>query len=362
MDLRGRNLLKETDLTSDEFGYLVELAGRLREQKRSGLRANRLTGKNIALVFEKASTRTRSAFEVAAHDEGARVTYLGPGDAHLGRKESVKDTARVLGRMFDGIEYRGSSHHAVELLAAHAGVPVWNGLTDDWHPTQMLADVLTMRDHCRKPLTAVSCCYLGDGSATGSLLVTAGLLGLDLRICTPGTFPPPREAETIAHALAAKSGARLTVTGDIAAGVAGADFLYTDIWLRTTAPPTVWEYRISQLLPYQVDARVMAATGNPGVKFMHPLPSLHDTQTSVGREVYERFGVAALEVTEEVFESPESVVFDQAENRMHTIKALMIATIGSPELAPYPSIPIAATPDGDCVPGLPCSILNLITG
>ncbi len=329
MDLCGRNLLKETDLTSDEFMYLVDMAGCLRQQKRSGLRHNRLAGKNIALVFEKSSTRTRSAFEVAAHDEGAHITYLGPGDAHLGRKESVKDTARVLGRMFDGIEYRGSSQDAVELLGAYAGVPVWNGLTDAWHPTQMLADVLTMRDHCRKPLTAVSCCYLGDGSAAGSLLVTAALIGLDLRICAPETLPPPQEVQSMAHALAAKSGARLTVTSEVAAGVAGADFLYTDIWLRTTAPPKVWEYRIGQLLPYQVDAHVMEATGNPSVRFMHPLPSLHDTQTSISREVYERFGVAALEVTEEVFESPASVVFDQAENRMHTIKALMIATLGS---------------------------------
>jgi ornithine carbamoyltransferase len=331
MDLRGRNLLKGTDLTSDEFMHLVDLARCLRQQKRSGVRRSRLAGKNIALIFEKASTRTRSAFEVAAHDEGAHVTYLGPGDAHLGRKESVKDTARVLGRMFDGIEYRGFSQDAVELLGAYAGVPVWNGLTDSWHPTQMLADVLTMHDHCRKPLTAVSCCYLGDGSAAGSLLVTAALLGLDLRICAPETMPPSQEVQAIARDLAVKSGARLTVTTEVAAGVAGADFLYTDIWLRTTAPPTVWEDRIGQLLPYQVNAHVLESAGNPGVKFMHPLPSLHDTQTSIGREVYERFGVAALEVTEEVFESPASVVFDQAENRMHTSKALMIATIGSPE-------------------------------
>ncbi len=329
MDLRGRSLLRETDLTCDEFLYLVDMAGRLRQQKRSGVRHSRLAGKNIALVFEKSSTRTRSAFEVAAHDEGGHVTYLGPGDAHLGRKESVKDTARVLGRMFDGIEYRGPSQDAVELLGAYAGVPVWNGLTDAWHPTQMLADVLTMRDHSAKPLTTVSCCYLGDGSAAGSLLVTAALLGLDLRICAPDTLPPSQEVQAIAHALAARSGARLTVTTEVAVGAAGADFIYTDIWLRTTAPPTVWEYRISQLLPYQVNAKVMEAAGNPDVKFMHPLPSLHDTQTSVGREVYDRFGVAALEVTEEVFESPASVVFDQAENRMHTIKALMIATLGS---------------------------------
>lgn len=329
MDLRGRNLLKVTDLTREEFLYLLDLAGRLREEKRLGERPGRLAGRNIALVFEKSSTRTRSAFEVAAHDEGAHVTYLGPGDSHLGRRESVKDTARVLGRMFDGIEYRGSSQEAVELLGAYAGVPVWNGLTDAWHPTQMLADVLTMRDHCDKPLAAVSWCYLGEGKDAGSLLVTGALLGLDVRICAPETSPPSPQVLATAQALAAESGARLTVTSDIAIAVTGADFLYTSVWLRTSAPPEVWDERISRFLPYQVNAEMMKATGNPAVKFMHPLPCLHDTQTEIGRQVFERYGLEALEVTDEVFESPASVVFDEAENRMHTIKALMVATVGS---------------------------------
>jgi ornithine carbamoyltransferase len=331
MDLRGRNLLKETDFTREEFLHFVDLAGHLREEKRLGQRPCRLSRRNIVLIFEKSSTRTRSAFEVAAHDEGAHVTYLGPGDAHLGQKESAKDTARVLGRMFDGIAYRGSSQDAVELLGAHAGVPVWNGLTDGGHPTQVLADVMTMSDYSEKPLPRVSCCYLGDGNDTcaRSLLVTGALLGFDVRICAPDTLPPSPEAQAIAQALAAESGAELTVTADITTAVAGADFLYTDIWLRTNAPPSVWDERISQLLPYQVSADVMAATGNPAVKFMHPLPSLHDTQTDIGHQVYERYGLTALEVTEEVFGSPASVVFDQAENRMHTIKAVMVATLGA---------------------------------
>ena len=330
IDLRGRNLLKEIDLTQEEFLYLVDLAGRLREEKRLGQRSARLAGRNIVLIFEKSSTRTRSAFEVAAHDEGAHVTYLGPGDGHLGRKESMKDTARVLGRMFDGIEYRGSSQDAVELLGSHAGVPVWNGLSDAWHPTQTLADVLTMSDHSGKPLADVSCCYLGDGNDVGarSLLVTGALLGFDVRICTPETLPPSPEVQAMAQGLATESGARLTVTTDIATAVTGADFVYTDIWLRTTAPPTVWDERINQLLPYQVSAEVMKATRNPDVKFMHPLPSLHNTETDIGRQVYERYGLEALEVTEEVFDSLASVVFEQAENRMHTIKAVMVATLG----------------------------------
>jgi len=326
MELRGRSLLKQTDLTREEFLYLVDLAGRLREEKRLGQRPSRLSGRNIALIFEKSSTRTRAAFEVAAHDEGAHVTYLGPGDTHLGRKESVKDTARVLGRMFDGIEYRGSAQRTVELLGAHAGVPVWNGMTDYWHPTQTLADVLTMTDHSSKPINEVSCCYLGDGADSCSLLVTGALLGLDVRICTP--LPPSPEVQATAQELAAESGAKLTVTSDITAAVTGADFLYTDIWLRTTAPPAVWDERINLLLPYQVTAELMKATGNPDVRFMHPLPSLHDTETEIGRQVYERYGLEALEVTDEVFESEASVVFDQAENRMHTIKALMVATVG----------------------------------
>jgi ornithine carbamoyltransferase len=329
MDLQGRSLLKETDLSAQEFRYLVEQADRLRASKRLGQRGHALAGRNIVLIFEKTSTRTRSAFEVAAHDEGAHVTYLGPQDSQLGRKESVKDTARVLGRMFDGIEFRGSAQEAVEILGAHAGVPVWNGLTDLWHPTQMLADVLTMRDHADKPLDRVSYCYLGDSrnNTANSLLVTGALLGLDVRICAPESLWPSAEVQAIARALAAASGARTTVTADVTAAVAGADFLYTDVWLSMGEPKAQWDQRIDLLLPYQVNARVMAATGNPAVKFMHCLPAMHNTGTEIGQEIYARRGLAALEVTEEVFESPASIVFDQAENRMHTIKALMVATI-----------------------------------
>ena len=329
MDLQGRSLLKETDLTAAEFLYLVEQGARLRDSKRLGQRAHRLAGRNIVLLFEKTSTRTRSAFEVAAYDEGAHVTYFGPQDSQLGRKESMKDTARVLGRMFDGIEFRGSAQEAVEILGAHAGVPVWNGLTDSWHPTQMLADVLTMRDHARRPLDRVSYCYLGDSrnNTASSLLVTGALLGMDVRICAPEPLWPPAGVQATARALAAGSGASVTVTADVTAAVAGADFLYTDVWLSMGEPAAQWDQRIDLLLPYQVNARVMAATGNPAVKFMHCLPALHNRDTEIGRKIYASRGLEALEVTEEVFESPASVVFDQAENRMHTIKALMVATI-----------------------------------
>jgi ornithine carbamoyltransferase len=331
MNLEGRNLLKETDLSAGEFLGLVELGRRLRLQKRMGLWNNRLAGRNIALIFEKTSTRTRAAFEAAAHDEGAHVTYLGPEDSQLGRKESMKDTARVLGRMFDGIEYRGAAQETVETLGAWAGVPVWNGLTDDWHPTQMLADILTMRDHVRKPLTEVSYCYLGDGrnNVANSLLVTGALLGMDVRICAPASLQPSAGVREIAGKLAADSGARLAVTADIPAAAAGADFLYTDVWLSMGEPEERWDERIDLLLPYQVNHGVVAATGNPAVKFMHCLPALHNRATEIGRRLYERRGLEALEVTEEVFESPASVVFDQADSRLHTIKALMLATIGS---------------------------------
>jgi ornithine carbamoyltransferase len=331
MDLRGRSLLKETDLSPAEFRYLVDLGGRLRAAKRAGRPGGRLAGRNIALIFEKASTRTRSAFEVAAHDEGAHVTYLGPAESQLGYKESMKDTARVLGRMYDGIEYRGSAQESVEILGEFAGVPVWNGLTDEWHPTQMLADVLTMCDHSAKPLTEVSYCYLGDArnNTANSLLVTGALLGMDTRICGPSQLQPSATVQHIARCLAARSGAALTVTDDVRAAVAGADFLYTDVWLSMGEPPGEWDKRIDLLLGYQVNAAVLAATGNPDVKFLHCLPALHNRETKVGRQIYERRGLAALEVTEEVFESPASVVFDQAENRMHTIKALMVATLGA---------------------------------
>ena len=331
MNLHGRSLLKEIDFTPDEFLYLVDLGDQLRRAKRLGLQEHRLGGRNIALIFEKASTRTRSAFEVAAHDEGGHVTYIAPGESQLGHKESVKDTARVLGRMFDGIEYRGFSQESIEILGAHAGVPVWNGLTDSWHPTQMLADVLTMRDNVAKPLHDVSFCYLGDGrnNTANSLLVTGGLLGMDARICAPAALQPSARVQTIARGLAAGSGARLTVTDDLAAAVHGADFLYTDVWLSMGEPASEWDMRIDQLIPYQVNADVLAATGNPEVKFMHCLPALHNRETEVGQQIYDKRGLEALEVTDEVFESPQSVVFDQAANRMPTIKAVMVATIGT---------------------------------
>jgi ornithine carbamoyltransferase len=330
MDLHGRSLLKETDLNAEEFRYLVDLGGRLRAEKRQGVTGRRLAGRNIALIFEKTSTRTRSAFEVAAHDEGGHVTYLGPGESQLGYKESVKDTARVLGRMFDGIEYRGFSQESIELLGQFAGVPVWNGLTDTWHPTQMLADILTMTDHSSKPLTEMSFCYLGDGrnNTANSLLVTGATLGMDARICAPAALQPSAEVRDIAAGLAAGSGARLLVTEDVSTGTAGVDFVYTDVWLSLGEPEDQWGARIDQLLPYQVNSAVLKATGNPAVKFLHCLPALHNRDTEIGQRIHDQRGLDALEVTDEVFESSASVVFDQAENRMHTIKALMLATIG----------------------------------
>ncbi len=333
MNLHGRSLLKETDLTAEAFGYLIDMAAKLRLEKHLGQRGGsggRLAGRNIALIFEKTSTRTRSAFEVAAHDEGAHVTYLGPEESQLGRKESMKDTARGLGRMFDGIEYRGSAQLAVETLGRYAGVPVWNGLTDQWHPTQMLADILTMRDHSPKPLAEISYCYIGDGrnNTANSLLVTGALLGMDVRICAPVPLQPPETIWDMAAELAEGSGARLEMTPEIPAAVAGVDYLYTDVWLSMGEPDEEWNERVDLLLPYQVNAHLVAATGNPAVKFMHCLPALHNRDTEVGRLLYAERGLDALEVTEEVFESAASIVFDQAENRLHTIKALMVATAG----------------------------------
>ena len=330
MDLRGRSLLKESDFTAEEFLYLVNLAAELRTAKRAGSEEQHLRGRNIALIFEKPSTRTKSAFEVAAHDQGAHVSYIGPGESQLGKKESMRDTARVLGRMFDGIEYRGFAQETVETLAAHAGVPVWNGLTNEWHPTQMLADVLTMQDHSTKPLGAVSCCYLGDArnNTANSLLVTGALLGLDFRIAAPEGLWPSGPVRAVAKGLAERSGARIMITEDVFAAVHGADFLYTDVWLSMGEPAEEWDERIDLLLPYQVSQAVLHATGNPEVRFLHCLPAMHDTETEVGRQVFEKRGLGALEVTDEVFESPASIVFDQAENRLHTIKAAMVATIG----------------------------------
>ena len=331
MELAGRDLLKPSDLTKAEFLYLVGSAGLLRDEKRGGVELQRMKGANIALVFEKASTRTRSAFEVAAHDQGGHVTYMGPEESHLGQSESMKDTARVLSRMFDGIEFRGFSQDSVETLGRYAGVPVWNGLTDEWHPTQMLGDVLTMRDHTPKALEETCLCYLGDGSnnTANSLLVTGALLGFEVRICAPEELWPNEAVQSLAQELAGASEARLRIDADVSTSVAGSDFVYTDVWLSMGEPSDQWGHRIDLLLPYQVNANVMAGTKNPAAKFMHCLPALHDTETDIGRQIHDQRGIQALEVTNEVFESEASIVFDQAENRLHTIKALMVATIGN---------------------------------
>ncbi|MBT2211734.1 ornithine carbamoyltransferase [Actinomadura sp. NEAU-AAG7] len=330
-NLRGRSLLRELDLAPREFGFLLDLAAELKAAKRGGTERPRLTGRNIALIFEKTSTRTRCAFEVAAHDQGAHTTYLDPGHAQIGHKESMKDTARVLGRMFDAIEFRGASQRHLEDLAHYSGVPVYNGLTDDWHPTQMLADMLTMREHGGKPAHEITYAYLGDArSNMGNSYVVAGaLLGMDVRIVAPRALWPDETAVVKpARAVAAATGARISVLDDVAEGVRGADFVLTDIWVSMGEPEDIWEERIALLRPYQVNAAVMAATGNPRAKFMHCLPSFHNRETSVGERVFQRTGLEELEVTDEVFESDASVVFDEAENRMHTIKAVMVATLG----------------------------------
>ena len=329
-NLRNRHFLKELDFTAQEFRFLVELSARLKAAKYAGTEQPRLRGKNVALIFEKGSTRTRCAFEVAAADQGAHAVYLDPSGSHLGSKESVKDSARVLGRMFDGIEYRGHGQAIVEELAEHAGVPVWNGLTDEWHPTQMLADVLTIQEHSTKPLGEVALAYLGDArnNMGNSLLITGALLGLDIRIVAPKALWPTDEVQSEARRLAAESGARITVTDDVAAGVAGADFLYTDVWVSMGEPKEVWAERIALLAPYQVSMDTIRATGNPDAKFLHCLPAFHDLGTEVGRQMHAATGMSELECTDELFESKHSVVFDQAENRLHTIKAVMVATLG----------------------------------
>ncbi|GAB2330044.1 ornithine carbamoyltransferase [Streptomyces variabilis] len=328
--LAGRHFLKEADFTAEEFRGLLELAAELKAAKRNGTETPYLRGKNIALIFEKTSTRTRCAFEVAAADQGASTTYLDPSGSQMGHKESVKDTARVLGRMYDGIEYRGDSQAKVEELAAYAGVPVFNGLTDDWHPTQMLADVLTMSEHSDARLTDIAFVYLGDArfNMGNSYLVTAALLGMDVRIVAPKTYWPAQEVIDRARELAAVSGARITLTEEIAEGVAGADFVATDVWVSMGEPKEVWDERIAALAPYAVTMDVLRATGNPDVGFLHCLPAFHDLGTAVGRDVYEAHGLESLEVTDEVFESAHSLVFDEAENRMHTIKAVLVATLG----------------------------------
>ncbi|MEU6257474.1 ornithine carbamoyltransferase [Streptomyces sp. NPDC047043] len=327
--LAGRHFLKELDFSEREFLGLIELAAELKAAKKAGTETPYLRGKNIALIFEKTSTRTRCAFEVAAADQGASTTYLDPSGSQIGHKESVKDTARVLGRMYDGIEYRGDSQQKVEELAAYAGVPVFNGLTDDWHPTQMLADVLTMTEHTSKPVREIAFAYLGDArfNMGNSYLVTGALLGMDVRIVAPKSYWPAQEIVDRAQELAASSGARITLTESLAEGVSGADFVATDVWVSMGEPKEVWDERITALAPYAVTMDVLRATGNADVKFLHCLPAFHDLGTKVGQEIYETHGLDSLEVTDEVFESPHSVVFDEAENRLHTIKAVLVATL-----------------------------------
>jgi ornithine carbamoyltransferase len=331
-DLSGRSLLRETDLTPAEFRHLVGLAARLKAARSAGTERQRLRGRTVALVFEKSSTRTRCAFEVAAHHQGAATTCLDPSGSHLGHKESTRDTARVLGRMFDAVLYRGSSQRTAEELAAHAGVPVYNGLTDRWHPTQMLADVLTLAEHTGRPAGETAYAYLGDArnNMGNSCLVTGALLGMDLRIAAPRTLWPEQDVVDLARALAATTGARLTLTEDVEEGVRGADAVATDVWVSMGEPKEVWDERIALLRPYAVTMDVLRASGNAAVRFLHCLPAFHGPDTAVGRELLERHGLESLEVTDEVFESAHSVVFDQAENRLHTIKALMVATLAGP--------------------------------
>ena len=330
--LFGRHFLKELDFTAVEWGSLLELAAELKAAKKAGREVPRLVGKNIALIFEKTSTRTRCSFEVAAYDQGARVTYLDPSGSQMGHKESVADTARVLGRFYDGIEFRGKEQAHVETLAELSGVPVWNGLTDQWHPTQMLADQLTMIEHSGKPIQQIAFAYLGDArnNVANSLLISAALMGMDVRMVAPAQLQPETEIIAAAQDLAATSGARITITDDPATGVAGVDFLYTDVWVSMGEPKEVWDERINLLRPYQINQALVQATGNPNVKFLHCLPAFHDRNTTVGQDIYTKTGMDGLEVTDDVFESPLNAAFDQAENRMHTIKAVMVATLGTP--------------------------------
>jgi ornithine carbamoyltransferase len=330
VDLRGRHLLTLADYSPEELTYLLDLAAELKAAKRDGREEQRLVGKEIALIFEKDSTRTRCAFEVAAYDQGAHVTFIGPGGSHMGHKETAKDTARVLGRMYDAIEYRGFAQDTANELAEHAGVPVYNGLTDEWHPTQILADFLTFREHIPKPLNEVVFCYLGDArfNMADSYLIGGAKLGMDVRIASPKSLWPRDEIVELARSTAAETGGQITITDDVAEAVRGADVLLTDVWVSMGEPDEVWKERIELLRPYQINAEAMAATGNTDVKFMHCLPAFHNTETQVGKEIYEKFGMESLEVTEDVFESPASLVWDEAENRMHTIKAVMVATLG----------------------------------
>jgi len=328
--LKNRNFLKLLDFTPEEIRFLLDLARELKAAKYAGTEQPRLKGKNVALIFEKTSTRTRCAFEVAAYDQGANVTYLGPSGTQIGVKESMKDTARVLARMYDGIEYRGFDQETAEELGRH-GVPVWNGLTDEYHPTQVLADLLTMMEHSDKPLRDIGFCFLGDGAGNmaDSLLVGAAMMGMDFRIAAPASRQPAAELVAQCEDIVRQTGARILVTDDIATAVKGVDFLYTDVWVSMGEPEAVWAERIALLKHYQVNRPVLKLTGNPRVKFMHCLPAFHNRETEIGEEIYQKYGLEAMEVTEDVFESEAAIVFDQAENRMHTIKAVMVATLGS---------------------------------
>lgn len=330
-NLRNRSFLKEIDFTAGEFRFLLRLASALKIAKYAGTEVRRLDGKEIALIFEKTSTRTRSSFEVSAFDQGAHVTYLDPSGSQIGHKESIADTARVLGRMYDAIEFRGSRQDDVEELARYAGVPVYNGLTDEWHPTQMLADFLTMGEASGKPYDAISYCYLGDCrfNMARSLLVTGALLGSDVRLCGPKELWPPDDVQSVARDLARESGAEVKITDDPAEALKGVDFVHTDVWVSMGEPKDVWTERVRQLVPYQVNAEAMSQAGNRKVKFMHPLPAFHDMKTAVGKEIMEHTGLSeGLEVTDAVFNSPSNLAFDQAENRLHTIKAILVATLG----------------------------------
>jgi ornithine carbamoyltransferase len=331
IDLHGKHLLRLADFSPEEISYLVDLAAELKAAKREGREEQKLVGKEIVLIFEKDSTRTRCAFEVAAFDQGAHVTFLGPSGSHMGHKETVKDTARVLGRMYDAIEFRGFDQTAAEELAQWSGVPVYNGLTDEWHPTQILADFLTFKEHIPKPLNEVVFCYLGDArfNMADSYLIGGAKLGMDVRIASPKSLWPREEIVELARSVAAETGATITITEDVAEAVRGADALLTDVWVSMGEADEVWAERIELLTPYQINAKTIELTGNPDVKFMHCLPAFHNTETQVGKEIFEKFGMEALEVTEDVFESPASLVFDEAENRLHTIKAVMVATLGS---------------------------------
>jgi ornithine carbamoyltransferase len=330
LSLRNRHFLTLHDFSRDEILFLLDLAAGLKAAKRGGYEVQRLKGKQICLIFEKTSTRTRCSFEVAAYDQGAHVTYLDPASSQMGHKESIKDTARVLGRLYDGIEYRGFDQSIVETLARYAGVPVWNGLTDEFHPTQFLGDVLTMKEHSDKPIHAISVAFLGDAAnnVASSLMEGGAMLGMDVRLGAPRSRWPADDLVGSVRELAERSGGRLSLTEDPREAVTGADYLYTDVWVSMGEPKEAWGERIALLRPYQVDAALMAATGNPATRFLHCLPAFHGRDTKVGEEIFERYALDAMEVTDEVFESPASIVFDQAENRMHTIKAVLVATIG----------------------------------